>query len=174
MVEIFIALMFVAGIVGLILLSLFALDILVPGVALLIPLALFLAFVFHSRISQFSYRRWRITPERITGSRHQLQLSSRTTVEDLAQSITERANEIRRAMKGDVSEIQIEMCAMGYQACIDDMITLTHLVNQELPEAALIRRMKLRRTRRKATDSLSAARQTLPAGALRASRQEQQ
>ena len=66
------------------------------------------------------------------------------------------------------------MCALGYRSCVNDMITLTHLANEELPNAVPIRRMKLRRVRRKATDALSEAREALPPGALRATRQEQQ
>ena len=27
------------------------------------------------------------------------------------------------------------MCALGYRACANDMITLTHLTNQALPDA---------------------------------------
>ena len=77
-------------------------------------------------------------------------------------------------MKGKTSEIQVEMCALGYRACVNDMITLTHLVNEEISEASLLRRAKLRRARRKATDALSIARQSLPQGVLRATRQEQQ
>jgi hypothetical protein len=54
------------------------------------------------------------------------------------------------------------------------MITLTHLANEELPNAGFLRRMKLRRARKKATDALVEAREALPPGALRATRQEQQ
>jgi hypothetical protein len=54
------------------------------------------------------------------------------------------------------------------------MITLTHLVNEELPTAGFLRRFKLSRARKKATDALAGAREALPPGALRATRQEQQ
>ncbi len=174
MFEIFVAMILVAGIVGLVLIPSFAPDVLILVLAPLIPLLLIFAFVLHSKIKGFSYRRWRLTPERITGSRPQALPSPGSIPEDLARSIIERATEIRRAMKAKTSEVQVEMCALGYRACVNDMIMLTHLVNLELSETGFIRRMKLRRVRRKATDALSAARQALPAGVLRAARQEQQ
>ena len=174
MFEIFIALILVAGIVGLILLPSFAPDVLILALAPLVPLMLILTFVLYPKIKGFSYRRWRITPERITGHNLRALPSPGSTPEDLSRSIVERATEIRRAMKGKTSEIQVEMCALGYRACVNDMITLTHLINEALPNAGLFRRMKLRRARRKATDALSIARQALPAGVLRATRQEQQ
>ncbi|MGB3633804.1 MAG: hypothetical protein WA982_07175 [Rubrobacteraceae bacterium] len=174
MFEIFVALILVAGIVGLILLPNFAPDVLVLFLAPLIPLAVILAFVLYPKLKDFSYRRWRITPQRITGHNLQALPSPGSAPEDLSHSIIERATEIRRAMKGKTSEIQVEMCALGYRACVNDMITLTHLVNLELSEAGFFRRIKLRRARRRATDVLSAARQTLPPGVLRATRQEQQ
>jgi hypothetical protein len=54
------------------------------------------------------------------------------------------------------------------------MITLTHLVNEEYPDVGPIKRLKLRAARRRATDSLSGAREAMPPGALRATRQEKQ
>lgn len=174
MFEIVVALILLAGIVGLVLLPFFAPDVLVLILAPLIPLTLVLAFVLYPKLKGFSYSRWRITPERITGHRPQLPALDGSTTEDLSRSIVERAAEIRRAMQGKTSEMQLEMCAMGYRACVNDMITLTHLANEELPNADLFRRMKIRRARRRATDALSATRQALPPGALRATRQEQQ
>jgi hypothetical protein len=77
-------------------------------------------------------------------------------------------------MSGSPSEIRVEMCTLGYRACVNDMITLTHLANQELPNTNLLRRFKLRRARKRATAALAEAREALPPGALRATRQEQQ
>jgi hypothetical protein len=54
------------------------------------------------------------------------------------------------------------------------VITLTHLTNEQLPNVGLLKRMRLRRARKKATDALAEARNALPPGALRATRQEQQ
>lgn len=174
MFEVVIALILVAGIVGLIVLPSFAPDIVVLMLAPLVPTMILLAFFIYPKVKGFSYRRWRITPERVAGHPLQALPSPGSTPEDLSRSIIERATEIRRAMKDDTSEIQIEMRALGYRACVDDMITLTHIVKEELPHAGLFRRMKLRRARRRATDALSLARQSLPSGVLRATRQEQQ
>lgn len=174
MFEILVALILVAGVVGLILLPTFAPDVLILILAPLVPLAVILAFVIYPKVKSFSYRRWSITPQRITSGGQQALPSAGSIPEDLSSSIIERATEIRRAMKVKTSDIQVEMCALGYRACVNDMITLTHLVNLELSEAGFVRRMKLRRARRRATDALSAARQTLPPGVLRATRQEQQ
>ena len=174
MLEVFVALILVAGIVGLVVLPSIAPDVLILLLAPLVPLAMVLAFVLYPKVKGFSYRRWRITPERITGNRPKAISSPGSTPDELSFSIVERAHQIRRAMKVETSEIQTEMCALGYRACVNDMITLTHLVNEELPEAGLVRRAKLRRARRKATDALSVARRSLPPGVLRATRQEQQ
>ena len=92
----------------------------------------------------------------------------------LSRSIVERAGEIRRTLAEDPSEIRVEMCTIGYKACVNDMITLTHLTNEQLPNAGVLKGMQLRRARKKATDALAEARKALPPGALRATRQEQQ
>jgi hypothetical protein len=95
--------------------------------------------------------------------------------ETLSRSIVERAGEIRRSLTElPTDETRIEMCALGYRACANDMITLTHLVNEALPAAPLVERLKLRRARKRAIDALAEAREALPPEALRASRQEQQ
>lgn len=93
---------------------------------------------------------------------------------EISRSIVERSEEIRRTMSESPSEVQAEMCAIGYRSCVNDMISLTHKINAELPEARFVRKMRLRADRRRATDSLAKARQALPPGALRATRQELQ
>jgi hypothetical protein len=137
-----------------------------------VPLTLVVLLVYQSRRQGTSYRVWRVTPERIVDYRPQGEPQS--TPEVLSKSIVERAAEIRRAMLDKPSEVQVEMCALGYRACVDDMITLTHLVNDELPNTGFVRRMRLNKVRRRAADALNAARQALPPGALRATHQEQQ
>ncbi|MDQ3638772.1 MAG: hypothetical protein M3426_12390, partial [Actinomycetota bacterium] len=88
--------------------------------------------------------------------------------------IVERADEIHRTLLESPSEVQVEMCALGYRACVNDMITLTHLISEESKSAGPVKRLRLRSARRRATDSLSVAREAMPPGALRATRQEQQ
>ncbi len=106
--------------------------------------------------------------------RHQARESRADTPEELSHRIVERADEIRSTLLESPSEVQVEMCALGYQACVNDMITLTHLINDEYPDAGPVRRLRLRAARRRATDSLSGAREAMPPGALRTTRQEQQ
>lgn len=174
MYGIVVALIIVAGILVLLLLPSFAPDVLVLFLAPLVPLTLILSFVLYPKIKDFSFRRWRITPEKITGYSPEPRPAPESAPEHLSRSIVERADEIRHAMKDRPSETQVEMCAMGYRACVNDMITLTHLANDELDTANFFRRIRLRRARRRATYALAAARQALPAGVLRATRQEQQ
>ena len=148
-----------------------------PGTPILIlapilPLTLLLALVARRWTSSAFYRMRAISPEAIVGYRRRTPQAD--SPEALARSIVERANEIRRSLAEDPSEIRVEMCALGYKACVNDMITLTHLTNEELSNAGLLKRMQLRRARKKATDALAEARKALPPGALRATRQEQQ
>ncbi|MDQ3792010.1 MAG: hypothetical protein M3341_05090 [Actinomycetota bacterium] len=149
-----------------------------PGVQVvwlfpIIPLTLAVALLARRWTGGAAYRmRW-ISPEEIVD--HGLpQSPTADSPEKLSRSIVERATEIRRALAEEPSEIRIEMCTLGYKACVNDMITLTHLTNEQLPNAGFLRRMRLRRARNKATDALAEARNSLPPGALRATRQEQQ
>lgn len=117
-----------------------------------------------------------ISPENITGQRptdeafEEAELSPK----EMSRSIVERAEEIRRTMSESPSEVQVEMCAMGYRTCVNDMVKLTHGINVALQEANFLERVRLRSARRRATDSLSKTRQALPPSALRATRQELQ
>jgi hypothetical protein len=94
------------------------------------------------------------------------------TPEALSRAIAERAGEIRRVLADSPSAVRVDMCALGYRACANDMITLTHLTNEELRTAGPLRRLQLRHQRRRAAEALSAAREALPPEALRAMRQE--
>ena len=114
----------------------------------------------------------RISPEDIIGYRTTGERQA--DAQALSRTIVERAGEIRRTLLSSPSEVEVEMCALGYRACVNDMITLTHLAGEESKTADPIKRLKLRRHRRLATDALSAAREALPPNALRATRQEQQ
>lgn len=170
--------------VGLILLAelivLALLPALAPGVsvipfAAIPPLTLVIVFILWGR--RIGAGRMRnISPEQIT--RQQASASAvdqdPATPESLSQLIVERTAEIRRTLAESPSEIQVEMCVLGYHACVNDMISLTHLANEELQNASLVRRFVLRRARRRATDALTNTRAALPPGALSATRQEQQ
>ncbi len=158
-------------------LGLAVLKLLVPGVPVLalvpvVPLTLLVALLGRRWFGSVAYRIRRLSPEVIAGYRYRRPPTD--TPEDLSRSIVERATEIRRTLAQEHSEIRVEMCTLGYRACVNDMITLTHLANEELPNANFLRRFKLRRARKRATDALAGAREALPPGALRATRQEQQ
>ncbi|MCA1688295.1 MAG: hypothetical protein LC714_06845 [Actinobacteria bacterium] len=170
--------LFVALILATEIVALAVLGTLEPGAPVLalvpvVPLTLAVALLVRwGLLNSASYRMSQLSPEAIVG--HRYQRPATDTPEDLSRSIVERATEIRRTLAESPSEIRVEMCTLGYRACVNDMITLTHLANEELPNAGILRRMKLRRARKKATDALAEAREALPPGALRATRQEQQ
>ena len=139
----------------------------------IVPLTLVIALVVRRELDSPAHRLRRLSPEAITGHRPRRQ--SPDSPESLSHSIAERAGEIQRSLNDSPSdETRVEMCALGYRACANDMITLTHLVNEALPGAPLLQRLRLRRARKRAIDALAEARKALPPEALRASRQEQQ
>ncbi len=150
----------------------------VPGIPVwlllpLVPLTVGIALVVRRELDSPAHRLRRLSPEAITG--HRPRRPAAETPEALSRSIAERAGEIRRSLTElPANETRVEMCALGYRACANDMITLTHLVNEALPNASLPQRLKLRRARKRAIDALAEAREAIPPGALRASRQEQQ
>src|SRR5215204_4808043 len=137
----------------------------------LLPLTLVVALLLHYVAGNPGYRARRLSPEDIVRYRMQ-ETRDDDTPQDLSHSIVERAEEIHRTLLEAPSEVQVEMCALGYRACVNDMITLTHLINEELKTAGPIKRLRLRSARRRATDSLSGAREAMPPGVLRATRQE--
>lgn len=159
--------------ISLALLPLLVSETLVLFLAPLVLLTVLLAFILYPRFGRVSYRAWRLTPENITTYNSHDELEEVEPIL-LSRFIVERAKAIRRAMLGPTSEAQVEICALGYRACVNDMITLTHTVNEELPNADLLRRMKLNRARRRATEALSGARKALPPDALRTRHQEKQ
>lgn len=138
-----------------------------------IPLTVVAALLWSVKSKSITYRVARLLPEDITSYEGAVPVAS--APEELSRSIVERATQIRNVLSMKrPSEIEVEMCAIGYRACVNDMITLSHLINEELPHARFPRRFTLRRARRKATEALAGAREALPPGALRATHQEQQ
>lgn len=172
MFKLGVALVLVVEVVGLLLLTLavedFPIWVLVP----LVPLTVGIALVARRELESPAHRLRRLSPEAIVGHRPRRRAES---PESLSRSIVERADEIHRSLTElPADETRVEMCALGYRACANDMITLTHLVNEALPNAPLLGRLKLRRVRKRAIDALAEARAALPPEALRTSRQEQQ
>ncbi len=82
--------------------------------------------------------------------------------EQLARQIVESSHQIRRTLLEEPSDLVVETCALGYSESAENMITLAKLVDAELEEAGLLRRLRLRATLRRAADALSLARQTFP------------
>ena len=138
----------------------------------ILPLTLVVALLLHYVMGNPGYRARRLSPEAIVA--HRTRERETETPEELSRRIVERADEIHRTLLESPSEVQVEMCALGYRACVNDMITLTHLINEESKSAGPVKRLRLRSARRRATDSLSMAREAMPPGTLRATRQEQQ
>src|ERR671916_421518 len=171
---------YVASILAVEIAALATLKAVVPSVPVLllsplVPLTLVAAILvrrrFESPVPRSIARR--LSPEAIAGYRPRRPATD--TPEALSRAIVERAEEIRRALEETPNdEVRVEMCALGYRACANDMITLTHLTNEALPGASLMKRLRLRRSRKRAIDALSEARKALPPGALRAAPQERQ
>ena len=137
----------------------------------IITLTLVVAFIARRRFGGPTYGVHRLSPQAIAGYRAREPATN--SPEALSRAIVERAKEIQHALEESPSdEVRVEMCALGYRACANDMITLTHLTNEALPNASFLRRVKLRRSRKKAIDALSEARRALPPGALRTAPQE--
>ena len=172
MFKLYLTSILVAEVVALAALAYLARDValfLVP----LIPLTLVAALVLRRRSGGPIRGLRRLSPEAIAAYRPRI--SHNDSPQTLSRAIVERAQEIQRALEESPSdEVRVEMCALGYRACANDMITLTHLTNEALPNASLIKRLKLHRSRKKAIDALSEARKALPPGALRAAPQERQ
>jgi hypothetical protein len=172
MFKLGVAVVLVVEVVGLLLLTLVVEDFPVWILVPLVPLTVGIALVVRRELESPAHRLRRLSPEAIVRHRPRRRDES---PEGLSRSIVERACEIRRSLTElPTDETRIEMCALGYRACANDMITLTHLVNEALPNARLVDRIKLRRARKRAIDALAEAREALPPEALRASRQEQQ
>src|ERR687896_677876 len=139
----------------------------------IIPLTLGAAFIVRRKFGGPASGIHRLSPQAIAGYRARDPASHSPEV--LSRAIVERAEEIQHALEESPSdEVRVEMCALGYRACANDMITLTHLTNQALPDASFLKRIRLRRSRKKAIDALSEARRALPPGALRTAPQERQ
>jgi hypothetical protein len=170
--KLYLALVLTVEVVAIVLLSYVAPGLLVLLLVPIPPLTLVAALLLRHILRNPVYGARRLSPEAIVKSRERE--SPAETPEELSRRIVERADEIHHTLLASPSEIQIEMCALGYRACVNDMITLTHLVNEEVPSVGPIRRFKLRTACQRATDSLSGAKEAMPPGALRATREQRQ
>lgn len=175
MFRLYVALIVAVEVILLVLLPLISPGAPVLLLAPILPLTLVGALILRWFVNRPAYRMRHLSPEEILRHRAANAPENRSPApEELSSFIVERTAEIRRTLAESPSEVQVEMCALGYRACVNDMITLTHLANEELPNANFLRRFVLRRARKKATDALTQTREALPASVLRATRQEQQ
>lgn len=87
--------------------------------------------------------------------------------EKLSRQIVERTEQIRTTLNEAPSEVEIEMCLMGYAACADDLIELARMIEEARVKAGPLRRVRLKVAWRRANNSLSRTRLALPPGALR-------
>jgi hypothetical protein len=110
------------------------------------------------RANFLRYRQRTITPGDIVEYRDSREP---LTAEVLSGQIVERADQIHRTLRGKPSEIELEMCALGCSACMDDLITLALLVRKEQVRSGPLQRMKLGASFRCAVDSLSRTRRAL-------------
>ena len=104
------------------------------------------------------YRSRKVTPMDIIAYQNSEQPLS---PEVLSRQIVECSDQIRQTLLGDPSEAEVEMCALGCSACMDDLITLALLIKEEQSRSGPVRRIKLVAAYRRATDSLSRTRQAL-------------
>ena len=156
-------------------LALAALAFLTPKVALylvvIIPTTLLAAVILRRTFGVRVRSLRRLSPEAIVDYRSRV--SHADSPEALSRAIVERAEEIQKSLEeSPADEVRVEMCALGYRACANDMITLTHMINETLPQASFLRRIRLRHGRKRAIGSLAEARKALPPGALRPATQE--
>jgi hypothetical protein len=115
------------------------------------------------------YRALTLTPERL------IKLDGPEeppTPERLARQIADSSEQIRRTLLGRPSQPEVEMCALGYQACVEDAIMLASLVRRESEKGGPFRRLRLRTALRRAADSLCRAREAFPPEVLRASHEK--
>ena len=82
--------------------------------------------------------------------------------EHLSEQIAECAYQIYRTLSEHPSELEADMCTLGYRVCVSYMFALVHLLDKELPNAGITRRLRLEVARRRAVRSLSRARAALP------------
>lgn len=133
--------------------------------ALILALAdtLSLAFDFSSWIHahKLRYQARKISPGKVLwyGEREEHMHPER-----LCQHIVECSYEVRRTLLGQTTGVEAGMCILGYRACLNGSITLNRLIDNELPESGLIRRLRLKIARRQVARSLSRVREVLPPG----------
>ncbi len=132
-------------------------------IALVVVARLTLSLRISLRWMALRYRARKLSPEKIVG--HEAPEEQRSPGQ-LSRQIVERSEQIHRALRKAPSEAEVEMYALGYQACANDLATLNRLVEEKLPKSGLIRRARFKVARRRAAGSLSRLHEAFPGGAL--------
>src|SRR5829696_6141247 len=83
----------------------------------ILPLTLVAALILRRVTGSPAYQIRRLSPEEIV--RYRSRQKATDTPEELSRRIVERADEMYRALLQSPSEIQVEMCALGYRACVN-------------------------------------------------------
>ena len=112
-----------------------------------------------------------LSPEKIVS--HEGRERAPVDAETLFRLIGERLRRIQIALQSSPSGIEVEMCALGYKACVDDTVTLVRLIEEDLPRSGTFRRLRLKLYRRRATKLLRRVRESLNHRVTHASPQKQ-
>jgi hypothetical protein len=121
-------------------------------------LAWILTILLQKKMS-LHYQARDLTPEKIVGYRDLEQKP--VTPELISRQIVERSEQIHRALLGDPSDTEVEMCALGYSICVGDFLVLLRLMNEQYSRCGPIRRLRLEAALRQAYDSLSRTRKVV-------------
>ena len=111
------------------------------------------------REKRLGHRARTVSPESIISYEHS---GDAMEPESLSRQIVERSYQIYRTLQSRPSDVEAQMCALGYRACADDMITLCRLVDKELLDAGPVRQLRLKMLRNRTAYALSRARTALP------------
>ena len=115
------------------------------------------------RTNYLSYLARTLTPESIIWTRV---TKDPARPEQLADHIAESTDRIRRTLLEKPSDLELEMCAVGYARCAQDAVILVRLIQEETKKCGPLRQLKLRAAQHRATDSLSRACEAFPPGVL--------
>jgi hypothetical protein len=108
-----------------------------------------------------AHRRRNLTPQKIVG--YEGPARPEETPDLISRRIVERSEQIRRALAAKPSEVEVTMCAIGYSACVHDLLALSRLVKVRSSTCGPIRQLRMRVALGRAADSLARTRKALPA-----------
>lgn len=92
---------------------------------------------------------------------------ARPGVAETSRSVAERAAEMVRTLRGSPSEIELEMCALGYQRCTEDVLRLARMVEEQRARCGVLRRLLLELYMIRASAALCRVHEAFPESAER-------